>query len=737
MENINQANNATGKVIRSSDGCPVHPSHGMYFFIRLIIGSVMYGWSIMLVFFMLGFLGSLEFTQNVPEALRWILVGGTMLGIVLGAIFSIIGLIVLNLFPALKKAVHPLSIVRFGFICIISWALFAYSAWPAFAWPPMVPPLIALIVAWYSILTNPHSELVPHSTTGRVIGTAVGPFIILAFLLAMIIPAENRAFGEPEPHKLIFIALDGVDEPVLTEILASQDTSRIPNIASIKENHVYGSMSSDMPLIASRLWASMLTGTKFDMHGISDRNSTADDLKMLTLWEILESRDMTVGLFQMSPPHNKPSSAKFDIPSQQSGRVMSNTISRSIMRFRMDGARGGILPLLNLPVNVCELARLGVRLETFDAVLRQLLIESVIGQSWRINYAKRKNLQFLIETDIAIATVRKHKIDASFIRLDCLEPVFMNYKRYARPNEFGPPPSDVDSPTMVGLARVLYDSYSHIDSLFGRLQPFRNNRTTMVIVSNHGVRTPGRQAAQNFSVDTDKLLGKIGWLDRAIWDRSSTGIHIRFPDNNAENNDLSELENLLSKAEWKQPSDMTVNMRPGFNSVRKLFSVSSSEYGLEISLLTSSELNENSEITIGSYNGTLSEILEPTPPSGIIANNGMFLMTGPYFKRGVRADNAYIYDVVPTVLYSLQIDLATYLMGRPLREIFDSDWYDSNPPDIVEDYKKVIVAPVEEPFEESVVSPESVIEPEVIENGSHEYSELPPEMIIPDETEDF
>ena len=50
-------------ILRGSDGCPVHPGHAQFHIVRLLVGSLFGGWSIMLGFMLLGFLGNFDFTR--------------------------------------------------------------------------------------------------------------------------------------------------------------------------------------------------------------------------------------------------------------------------------------------------------------------------------------------------------------------------------------------------------------------------------------------------------------------------------------------------------------------------------------------------------------------------------------------------------------------------------------------------------------------------------------------------
>jgi hypothetical protein len=396
------------------------------------------------------------------------------------------------------------------------------------------------------------------------------------------------------------------------------------------------------------------------------------------------------------------------------------------MNIRDIGAAEGTPSVLEIPRLVCQLARLGVRLETLEALMREIAVEWIVDPSWRLSYAHRKNLQFMVETDIALATARKHNVDAMFIRLKSLEPVFLAYKRYARPNEFGPPPSDIDSATIAGLARVLHDSCSLIDDLIGRLAPFRDDGTLLVVASNHGVRSTGRGYLQEMAIDPDRLLRVLGWSGSAVHDISGNGAFIRIPGDNENREQTTQLQSLLTQAQWEPEYRSDIRRSP----TRRIFSVNANRDGMEISLLTPSDLSGNADVTIGEWSGKLSDILSIDPPGGAVASDGLLMLAGPHFRPGSRATASFVYDIVPTILYSLKMDLATYFQGRPLQEIFDETWYNDNPPRIVESYIALPEGPEGAGSAASTAQPESTVSPETAgPQPQGEYSELPPEVI--------
>ncbi len=722
MTGLQNNRQAPHSIPRSSDGHPVHPGHSQFHLLRLLIGSLLGGFTIVLVFMVLGFLGSIEFTQSFKLAAKWILVAGTILGITLGLFFSIIAAILVNIIPPLRRSVHPLALVRAGFLIVTVWPLIALALWPATGLGFVIGPIVAAVIALLGITSNPHAELVPHSTLGRVIGTAIGPFLAVCLMLMVIVPISNRGFGNPHPPGLIVIAVDGVDGPFLQQILRTDDSDRFPNLKNLKEQGGYGSLGSTQPMIPDRMWADLMTGTDVENHGILDRHSTSDDLDSLTLWEILPLYNKKVGLFQMSPAHKKMMDAGFDIPPPGSGEARLDPLALVLGEVRRTGQNEISPSPFRIVYLACLLARHGVRLETIADLGKEYLIEITTDPSPRLIYLKRKLLEFRIERDCALALIRKNPVDAAFLRFTSLRSLFMTYWRYSKPNEFGPHPEDIDSALSTGLARAIPDAYLEIDALITDLEPYRDYRSTIVIVSNHGIRSASDRRQLQFQLSPERLIRICGMQNRIVGDSSGNGICIRAIENFDDHDPLDELEELMGGAAWSSTQDQS-----GYS--RNLLTAGRESGCLEISIIPASDLLNESWVTIGDWSGPLSDILIPGEPfSGQIGGTGLLLVSGPRFKAGAMSNNPYLFDVTTTLLHALNIEVSEELLGRSMDELLNPDWLSEHPIKYIEGYNLAPPAPVEN-IQQSIAPGESIelstIEPDI----PAEFSIIEPKFI--------
>ena len=67
--------------------------------------------------------------------------------------------------------------------------------------------------------------------------------------------------------------------------------------------------------------------------------------------------------------------------------------------------------------------------------------------------------------------------------------------------------------------------------------------------------------------------------------------------------------------------------------------------------------------------------------------HGVVLMKGPHVKKSYQIRQAHIYDVLPTILYLLNLPLAEDMDGKILTEVFEDDFLRKNPPKRIKTYE--------------------------------------------------
>jgi len=658
----------------------------------------------MLVFMLLGFLGSIEFTRSAGLATQWVFIGGSVLGILLGLIFSAIAAVLVNMIPPLGRILHPLALVRAGFLLVIVWPLVALAPWPYTSLGFVLAPFVAVLLAWLGLRSNLHAELVPHSSIGRLLGTSVGPFLALALALFILIPMVNRGFGYPHQPRLVIIAVDGVDGQSINQLLHADDSDKYPSLRKVTTEGGFGVVGAVQPLVPARMWADLMTGTDAETNGIFDIHSTSADLKGMPIWEILSEHDYRVGLFQVAPPHEKWPDAEFDIAAPGTFEARTDPLALVLENVRAAGRNESLPNPFHALYLVCLLARHGVTLETIADLGKEYLLELAVRPSPRLTYQARKLLEFRIETDCALALLRQHPVDAAILRFDSLGPLFFTYWRYSKANEFGPPPEDVDASVLAGLGQVLPDAYVQLDGLVQRLETFRGPGTYFAVVSNHGMRSATDRRHLDLQLSPDRLIEACGWEGRVLGDSGGDAVYFRLREPSADSDPLIELENFLRTAEWSTGVDNDSGRR----GRRNLLTTNRRENYLEVTITFSHDLTRESWVTMGAWSGPLGDILLPGEPmSGLVSGTGVFLVSGPGFKPDAVANNPTLFDIAPTLLHALGIEISRELLGRVMDEMFDSVWLSKHPVRFIDSYHPPRPAEPEPGLQPSTQPPEA------------------------------
>ena len=114
---------------------------------------------------------------------------------------------------------------------------------------------------------------------------------------------EARALGRPISGRVLVIGLDGADWNLIRPLV---EAGRMPNLARLMREGVWGPLRSYDPMYSPLLWTTIATGKSPDKHGIADflvhderlgtrRPISSDFRKVKALWNILSDFDVPSG----------------------------------------------------------------------------------------------------------------------------------------------------------------------------------------------------------------------------------------------------------------------------------------------------------------------------------------------------------------------------------------------------------------------------------------------------------
>jgi hypothetical protein len=154
--------------------------------------------------------------------------------------------------------------------------------------------------------------------------------------MALTIGCQSKSLKQPG-KPLMLIGLDGLEWNVVLEML---DNDRLPNIARLMKDGLYGELSVTKPTLSPIIWTSIATGMTADKHGIlgfihpdrPDRSATEQlytsaDRRVKAFWNILSDyglRVNTIGWW-------------LTYPAEQVNGVMVAQVNTITPKMRRDG----------------------------------------------------------------------------------------------------------------------------------------------------------------------------------------------------------------------------------------------------------------------------------------------------------------------------------------------------------------------------------------------------------------
>jgi len=507
-------------------------------------------------------------------------------------------------------------------------------------------------------------------------------------------------------RKVLVIGLDGATFTVLNPLMRD---GYLPNLSAMIEGGGHGVLQSTMPPFSASAWASFMTGKNPGKHGLFDFRApvmtnplrpltNATFIRSKTLWRILCDAGKKVVAINVPMTY----------PPESVNGVMISGIMTSVIKDkcfyppevhqRVVEAVGEYRPEPDWD----EYRENGIRNVGYDVILR--LVKEVTSLSEKRGEAA---LFLLGEVDWDLFMI-------VFTSVDRLQHFAWKY--------LDPGYHDYESETADMYRGVLAGYYACLDKMIGDLNRSAGEDVHTIILSDHGF---GPQYKKFY---INKWLVEQGFLGLLETRRAWRGLFRRF--------DISRIRRLM-------PPSLQRRIRKNFTvfncidwSRTKAYAGTSSEQGIFINVKGKEpggivepgteyrnvvdevcekldqlvdpatrervvtkifrrdelywgpyvefgpdivfELKDMSYLTkenIGQHNLFESSGFE----SGSHRREGILVMNGPVFKKGLKFPKASILDVTPSILYSLGIPVDSDMDGKVLTDWFEERFVEESP----------------------------------------------------------
>jgi len=455
-----------------------------------------------------------------------------------------------------------------------------------------------------------------------------------------------------ESHKLLLICVDGLSWNLLYRFCSE---GVLPNFAKIIRNGVSGKLRSVIPLVSPIIWTTIFTGKKPEKHGVKDFFINPKSIKTKQIWEILQEHGEKVGVFNAMTALEPNESYEFFVPGVLTSTISAHPPDLKFLKEFSAGVRNRQLGLSGLVRYAYKFLKHGCRFITlfkgFLSYLRFLFSSSLskVDILYRI-----KELESALYYDVLVHCLRRFPLTFLVFFEGGIDLVCHYYWRYMEPKSF----SRIDERDVAKYRYVIKNFYRKVDEFLGRVFSVTDEKTNLIIVSDHGFKANPRRKI-DCEINVNSLLSHLDLKDEVYGVKVFHGGIFRPKD---ERMSLPDMETLFKKVKCSS----TESEPP------ELFEVTRSGPYIRIKVKDSAITNENQRVIMP--NGTkcsLTDVINFSPEiSGTHSMHGAIIMIGPDVKSDGTLKNAAVFDVTPTILALKRMPIPKDIDGRVLTEAF-------------------------------------------------------------------
>jgi len=362
----------------------------------------------------------------------------------------------------------------------------------------------AALISWFInplFMDQPGSYLFFVLVPLLPLGWWLGPMLprirrpwLLALMSAVVFMS---AIWRPAPSaaetRLLVVGIDGATWSVI-------ERTETPNIDSLKEQGVSGTLLAEEPLFSPLLWTTLATGRTTDEHGIKGVRTRTDQSKVARFWEIARDAGLSVGLYKWLVTWPPPTGdlPGFTVPAWLAGDAQTHPsdlswvkaleLSKRTHRKRISSHRP-------VPLLLAEGLFDGLRWSTFWGGIRFTFMEWLSPLPERKKNAFLRRLRLRIDRDVFVHRLHKHNPDVATFSIYVTDA--LSHTHWASDD-----------------GRHVDGAYRLADSILGELVESVSAAAHVLVISDHGFRNGGQEGAKHAVIPRIDALKP--WLEKRI-----------------------------------------------------------------------------------------------------------------------------------------------------------------------------------------------------------------------------
>jgi predicted AlkP superfamily phosphohydrolase/phosphomutase len=496
-------------------------------------------------------------------------------------------------------------------------------------------------------------------------------------------------------EKVVLIGIDGMEWSVIDELTAE---GKLPHIQSLRQRGSSGRIRSMITSVSPVIWTTVSTGKREYQHGIYGffnydkpgyilNNST--DVKSRRIWDILSDVGYRVGVVNWY----------FSWPAHRvKGFLLSDRLQYSILDYRAfpdsleqsldsfverEEFRNHSLARFTPYEPVEDIERFDVNYSDYQ---EDLFFHTFEMEAKRDLVALEKGLEFKAKTDPDLFVI--------YLRcLDAVSHLFWKYRLCFRGNILADMLYDLSPMQIETFGRIVDEYYIFMDEAIGRILETLDERTTVILMSDHGF---GFRSTGFYTFNINLLLETLGLVEldtrkrEILWD--GTIVY--------ENKVNISAKNVVKRLTFNFDGSGGSYDRPYTQDELRV--IQNVKERLEDMSLTSGEplfedISESSVdnrtdllVTINKVNAFFAHLnldgsdipctsfLNYIGMSGMHRNDGVCILAGPHIKPHRTFLRSHMADITPTILYLFDLPVGRDMDGKPILPALEGYWKDSH-----------------------------------------------------------
>jgi hypothetical protein len=470
---------------------------------------------------------------------------------------------------------------------------------------------------------------------------------VLAVLPAVLVVVGGTSWGrgEGKGSKLLILALPGLSWNVAEDLI---DRGEMPNLAHLRRSGAWGSLHSVKGMSSPAVWTSIATGKTSDEHGITSFNATADELTARRIWDILEERGWSVGLFGWPVTWPPRPVDGFVVPAVSD--MGSDTYPREL-RFIRELAMREKTGQDRAWGIYCRFAFLSIR---YGASLSTLLEASgeLLTDPWRgreLDAAKlfdRRKLRARLSCDYFIGLRRQRPVDFAAFHTNIVHVAQAYFWKYHEPRAF----EGISSQEVDRYGDSVHDAYRIVDGFIGRILEETRENDLVVVVSDHGAEALA-EPYPRLALRVEPMLERMRLSGAVEATNVAARTYLRMRPGHEGNQDR--VRRLFEAARLDRSG-----LRP--------FQARVDEWGnVEVAVVSGAAEALDEYVLFQGGRCRVGDVIRPLElqESSKVRETGSLVLAGNGVRLGREFEECSLFDVVPTLLVLTGHDLAADLAG--------------------------------------------------------------------------